>query len=154
MIDIAHIHPMLVHFPIVLLLCAVATQFLVLSRAGDLAAHRCLANVALALLLLGAVAAAAAAVFGDIALDKAINLGFPKAPLEEHEELGLTTMWLFIALSVITLLAWWRGFALRGGKGWLLFAIGLVGIALLLITAYHGGDLVYRIGVNVLPVKP
>jgi len=35
--DVAHIHPMLVHFPIVLLMCAVAIDAVVLLRGGDLA---------------------------------------------------------------------------------------------------------------------
>ncbi len=154
MIDIAHIHPMIVHFPIVLFMCAVALQFLVLVRGGDLAEHRCLANVALATLLLGAAAAIVAAIFGDIALDHAAALGFAKAPMEDHADLGLTTMWFFIGLSAVFLFAWWRRISLVGGKGWILFFLGLVGIVLLIVTAYHGGDLVYRIGVNVLPVKP
>jgi uncharacterized membrane protein len=34
------------------------------------------------------------------------------------------------------------------------FVLSLVGVVLVLVTAYYGGDLVYRIGVNVAPVKP
>jgi uncharacterized membrane protein len=30
----------------------------------------------------------------------------------------------------------------------------LAGVALLILTAYHGGNLVYRIGVNVKTVTP
>lgn len=154
MINIAHIHPMIVHFPIVLFLLAVGLQFLVLVRGENLAANRCLSNVALSALLLGALAAVVAAIFGDMALDKAVQLGFPKTPLEIHEELGLSTMWYFLALSAVHLFARWRQWPLAGGKGWILFVIGLGGIVLLLITAYHGGELVYRYGVNVQPVKP
>jgi uncharacterized membrane protein len=154
MIDLAHIHPMLVHFPIVLFLLAVGLLFFVLARGGDLTAQQCLSEAALVTLLLGALSAVVAAIFGDMALDKALGLGFPKSALEEHEDLGFSTMWFFIALSAIYIFAWWRRFSLRRGRGWVMFLAGLAGIALLLVTAYQGGDLVYRLGVNVLPVKP
>jgi len=154
MIDIAHIHPMLVHFPIVLYLLAVALQFLVLVRHGDLAANACLANSALAALLLAATSAVAAAFFGDIALDHAVALGFPDAPLETHASFGISTMVFMLVLSALHLAARWAHLTLIGGRGWGLMVVAVVGIALLLITAYHGGNLVYDIGVNVRTVTP
>lgn len=154
MINIAHIHPMLVHFPIVLFLAAVAIEFIVLLKKGDLAAKDCLPTVALVTLLLAALAAIAAASFGDIALDKAVELGFDKAPLEQHEELGLTTLWILIGLALWLAVARWRGLRLNAAMGWGFFAVSLVGIGVLLTTAYFGGELVYSLGVNVAPVHP
>ena len=154
MIDVVHIHPMLVHFPIVLFLVAIAVQLLILARGGDLSERACLPSIGLAALALGALAAVAAAVFGDIALDHAIELGFPRGPLEAHQELGLTTTWLFVALAVLLGLAWWRRIPLKAVRGWAFAVVGVLGCAILLMTAYHGGDLVYRIGVNVDAVKP
>jgi len=154
MIDLVHIHPMLVHFPIVLFLLGAALELLVMIRRGDLAARQCLTNSALALIVLAALAASVTAFFGDVALDHAVALGFPKAPLERHGDLGFTTMWFFIAYAALYLLAWWRRFPLAGGRGWLWFILSLAGVALVLVTAYFGGDLVYRIGVNVSPVTP
>jgi len=154
MIDIAHIHPMLVHFPIVLYLLAVGLQLLVLLRRGDLAADTCLANTALGALLLAATAAAVAAYFGDIALDHAVALGFPPAPLEVHANLGISTMSFMLVLSAVHVAARWRHWLLGGGRGWLLWAVALIGVVLLIITAYHGGELVYSIGVNVKAVTP
>jgi uncharacterized membrane protein len=154
MIDIAHVHPMLVHFPIVLLMFGVGLDFLALARGADLSGAECLPRVAASALILGTVAAAAAAVFGDIALDKAVDLGFPKAPLEHHEALGLTTLWIFVALSALRILAYWKGFRLRGGRGVVLAVLGLCGVGVLLFAAYAGGKLVYEIGVNVAAVKP
>lgn len=153
MIDIAHVHPMIVHFPIVFFITALGLELIVLARKGDLAARQCLSNTALAALVLAALAAIAAASFGDMALDKALDRGFPKGPLEEHEDFGMTTMWYFAVLAVVQLVAWWRRTPLSGGRGWALFAVGLVGFGLLIATAYHGGDLVYRLGVNVAAVK-
>jgi uncharacterized membrane protein len=154
MLDLAHVHPMLVHFPIVLFLIAVAAQFVVLQGSGDLSARQCVPMIGLGALVLGALAAIAAAVFGDIALDQALELGFPEAPLEVHETLGMTTMWIFTTLAAIELWAWWARYPLQGGHGWLLFAVAVVGAGVMLTTAYHGGALVYQTGVNVAPVGP
>jgi len=154
MIDVVHIHPMLVHFPIVLYLLAVGLQFLVLLRHGDLGANSCLADSALGALLLAAAAAAVAAFFGDIALDHAVELGFPLSPLQTHASLGIVTMSLMLLLGVVHLAARWFNWNLAKGRGWGLWVIALAGVVLLIVTAYHGGDLVYRIGVNVKAITP
>jgi uncharacterized membrane protein len=154
MINVNHIHPMLVHFPIVLFMAAVALQFLILVRGGDLGAPECLPRVALWALLIGTIAAGAAALFGDIALDHAAELGFPKGDLEEHGDLGFATMWAFVALSVLHLGARWRHIPLVRDKGWTLAVAGLAGVVLMVVAAAHGGELVYELGVNVTAVKP
>ena len=154
MIDLVHIHPMVVHFPIVLFLLGAALEFIALVRGADLAGRSSLANGALALMLLAAAAAVVSAIFGDIALEHAVKLGFAQAPLERHGGFGFGTMWFFLAYGALYLLAWWRRFPLAGGRGWLWFAVSLAGVALVLVTAYFGGDLVYRLGVNVAPVSP
>ncbi len=153
--NIVHIHPMLVHFPIVLFLVAVASQFYIVGvEKGDLAGPECLPKVALAALLIGTVAAVAAAVFGDIALEHAEELGFPEMELDEHEELGFATMWFFVALTAVHIGARWRNISLTGGKGWILALIGLGGVGLMIAAASHGGELVYELGVNVEAVTP
>jgi uncharacterized membrane protein len=154
MIDLYHIHPMLVHFPIVLFLLGCALEFIALARRTDLAGRGCLANATLATMVLAAVAACVTAFFGDVAFDHAVAIGFPHAPLDRHALLGYTTMWFFIVYAAFYLFAWWRHVRLGGGRGWLWFVVSLAGVALVLVTAYFGGDLVYRIGVNVAPVTP
>jgi uncharacterized membrane protein len=154
MIDITHVHPMLVHFPIVLYLIAVALQVYIVATGGDLAAPECLPRTACIALVFGTVMAAAAVVFGDIALDHAADLGFPKGELEEHEELGFATLWIFVALSVLHLGARWKDIALEGGKGWVMALAGVAGVVVLIIAAAHGGELVYEMGVNVKGVVP
>lgn len=153
-IDISHIHPMLVHFPIVLFFLAASLQALILSRGGDLAANRCLANTALAVILAAAVFAIPTAIFGDIALEGARGSELPRSPLELHELFGFATMSFLVAYAAVNLLAWWRGFTLVGSRGRMWFAIGLTGVVLVLITAYLGGELVYGLGVNVAAVNP
>jgi uncharacterized membrane protein len=154
MIDLAHVHPMLVQFPIVLFLLGAGLELLVLLRSGDLASHQCLPNMALGMIVLAAVSAIVAAIFGDIALDHAAGLGFPSQPMERHEDLGFSTMWFFLAYAALYLVAWWRRFRLAGGRGWVWFIGSVAGVLLVLTTAYLGGELVYRIGVNVVPVTP
>lgn len=154
MISIAHIHPMLVHFPIVLLITAVAMDIIVLSIKKDIAGRECLPLIALSALLLGTLSAGIAAVFGDTALDKAISLGFPSGPLETHETMALITIAVFSVYGLLRLWALWRRYPLRGVIGWISALPGMVGGVLLITTAYYGGELVYHLGVNVAPVVP
>jgi uncharacterized membrane protein len=154
MISIALIHPMLVHFPIVLLITAVAMDIIVLLLKKDLANRECLTLIALSALLLGTLSAGIAEIFGDIALDKAISLGFPSGPLETHEMFALITLGIFIVHALLRLFAVWRSYALRGLIGWIAILPGLVGVGFLITTAYYGGELVYHFGVNVAAVVP
>jgi len=154
MVSIALIHPMLVHFPIVLLITAVVMDIIVLLIKKDLADRQCLALIALSALLLGILSAGVAAIFGDLALDKAVSLGFPNGPLETHETLALITIAVFSFHALLRILAVWRRYPLRGIIGWISALPGMVGGVLLITTAYYGGELVYHLGVNVAPVLP
>ena len=120
MIPITEIHPMVVHFPIVLWISAEAIAVVVLLRGGDLSDRRQWSATALYSLLAGTVFAVLAAVFGDIALH-----------------------------GILRLLAVWCHYPLTGTRGWLSELPGLTGIGSPLVTAYLSGDLVYRLGVNV-----
>jgi len=154
MIPLQHIHPMVVHFPIVLLITAVLLDVVIVARGGNLALRQCLPLVSSAALSLGALTAALAATFGGLAADKAVAAGFPEAVFDTHETLGLTTMWIFLVLAALRLFATWRGLSLSGPRGWTLALAGVAGLGVLIVTAYFGGDLVYGLGVNVTPVKP
>lgn len=154
MIDLSHVHPMLVHFPIVLLLLAAVLDLIAVARGEDLAGGQFAARAAVWAIGLGALGAVAAVVFGDVALDHAIDRGFPVAPLEQHEELGMTTMWIFLGLAALRLAALWRHVPLGGWRGKALALASVAGVGLLLTTAYFGGVLVYDLGVNVASLKP
>jgi uncharacterized membrane protein len=154
MIPIEHIHPMLVHFPIVLFMSVLALDFIIVASGRDLADHGPLAGLALVILWLGVAAAAATAFFGDAALDIAAGRGFPQAALERHEGLGWTTLLVFAGIAALRLFAWWRRIPVRGGRGWLAASVTLAGVAVLVLTAYRGGELVYQLGVNVAAIKP
>ena len=154
MISIALIHPMLVHFPIVFLITGVALDIIVLAIKKDLAGRKGLSMIATSALLLGTLFAGLAAIFGDIALDKAISLGFPSGPLETHETFALITITIFSFYCLLRLAALWRRYSLRGFIGWISILPGIVGVVLLIITAYYGGELVYHFGVNVATAIP
>lgn len=148
MIDIAHIHPMLVHFPLALFPVALAAQLLIVFRGDGLFSRSCLSSTAMVLIVLAALAAILAAVFGDMALDQALSTGVPLASLETHEELGQLTAILLSALAVIEL--WfYRKARNTAVLDWGFLLLGVAMLTLLLSTAWFGGQLVYDLGVNV-----
>ena len=155
MIPIEHIHPMLVHFPIVLFTLALCIDTgLVFMLRGDLSARRCLPLTGLAALGIGLLFAVLAAVFGDMALDIAVDKGFGRDPLEEHEGLAGATITLFGLLALVQIIAAWRSIPLDGNRGKAFVGVMAIGFLLLVSTAYHGGELVYGLGVNVAHVTP
>jgi uncharacterized membrane protein len=149
MIQISEIHPMLVHFPIVFWMSSEVIAVIVLVRGGDLSARGYLPTSAFYALVAGTLFAALAALFGDIALDHAAAAGFPTTPMEIHETFAVTTLSFFVLHSILRALAIRRHYALTGILGWVSELPGLIGIVLLVITAYLGGHLVYHLGVNV-----
>jgi uncharacterized membrane protein len=154
MIPITEIHPMLVHFPIVLWISAEAIAVLVLLRGGDLSSRQPWPTVALYSLLAGTAFAVLAAFFGDIALDHALAAGFAPGPLEIHETVAVITICIFGLHAALRCLAIFRRYPLVGGRGWLAEIPGLIGVIGLLVTAYLGGELVYHLGVNVATRLP
>lgn len=153
MIDIAHIHPMLVHFPLALLPVALAAQAIALFKGQALFHRSCLSSTAVVLIVLAAAGAVIAAVFGDMALDRAVASGVPLTSLETHEELGQLTAVLLSLLAVAEVWLYRKSSgstAINRGT-WI---AGIIVLAFLLTTAWFGGQLVYELGVNVTPPAP
>jgi uncharacterized membrane protein len=145
LIDIInHAHPILNHFPIALLVVSwvldQAPRWVPKVRAS-----------AWVTLVLGTVAALPTVVSGIIA-------GFPyegssaNAAIETHERLGLATLLIFGSLTL------WRWRSRRRGNEvgatWQYTVLGLVGVGVLLLTGYYGGNLVYELGVGVKGMQP
>jgi len=148
MLDIAHIHPMLVHFPLALVPVALAAQLWALVKGQGLYGRHCLSSTGLALLALAAVGAGVAAVFGDIALDQAVASGVPLTALETHEELGQLSSVLLALLAVAE--GWfYRQRTACTAINWGFWVAGVAVMAELLTTAWFGGQLVYALGINV-----
>jgi uncharacterized membrane protein len=134
------IHPMLIVFPIGLLATAVIFDIIYLVTGNPI-----LATVSFYMIAAGAVGGLLAAIFGFIDW-----LALPNN--SRAKNLGL---WHGIGNFVIVVLfaiSWF----LRGGNanfipGSLALLLSFAGIGLALITAWIGGELVYRLGVGVDP---
>ncbi len=152
MINIAHIHPVLVHFPLALLPVALGAQMLALYKGENLFGRHCLSSTGVMLIILAALGAISAAVFGDMALDQALATGVPLSSLETHEELGQLSAILLSTLAVFEI--WfYRKKSTGAALNWGFLAAGIGVLLIVLTTAWFGGHLVYDLGVNVtLPV--
>lgn len=140
-IRIWEIHPMLVHFPIALLLCAVAAELWTLRHSSET-----LSCASAGLLMTGVV-------FGWLAAAAGL-LSFFTVPAHTEQahtwmywHLGFAgaTMLLFTGLAVVR----WRKRALRTTGAQAL--IGIVAATLLSATGYLGGGIVYHGGAGIEP---
>jgi len=68
--------------------------------------------------------------------------------------LRLTKKDLASRQCLLRLLALWRRYPLQGLIDWVSVLPGIAGVALLIFTAYYGGELVYHFGINVASVLP
>lgn len=137
------IHPMVVHFPIALLLTSCLFEALALRWRGEP-----FRETSLSLLVVGVLAAGAALITGHAAEEAVEQSSIPKQAIDIHEQLGFATFWLFLVLLGLRLAMRW-GWMREQPK--LTLAVGLGGSVLLLAASYFGGDLVYRFGAGVLP---
>jgi uncharacterized membrane protein len=147
---IEQFHPMIVHFPIVLVLGLVAFDLVAGLRGVALSGRGCVANVSVTLAVLAGIAAIFAYVFGDIAFDVAVGRGVPEALLETHEDLGTITAITLVVWAILRGIAWLGRMELAGSRRNILLLIEVAIAALIITTAYFGGALVYEHGVNVL----
>jgi len=149
----SHLHPLVIHFPIALLMVAPLLVLLGLlwprERSGI---HVCAGW----LLLLGTVSAFLAVVTGMAVPSPGAPSPALQAALETHERLGKWTLFLFASLSLAFLLLHWapRLFKWRISPAWTL-ALHLLWLALaagallpLARTGHLGGRLVHELGIH------
>jgi uncharacterized membrane protein len=136
-------HPIIVDFAVALLVTSVAFDVL-----AAIVEERDLRVVSWWTLMIGTIAAALSVVSGYVAA----NLGGNEPEVVEtialHRNLGITT------LTCFALCALWRArdpgsFPHRHAEAY--WALTAVGLGALLVTAYFGGILVFRLGVGYLP---
>jgi uncharacterized membrane protein len=135
------IHPSLVHFPIALLVAAVALDLYALVG-GSVSFFR----YATGLLVAGALTMVVAGAAGLLA--------FYTVPAHTEEDHALM-LW-HLGLNLVGLVLWsglaflrWRGRAALPERS--IVAVGVLVLAMTLFASYLGGDLVYRHGVGVEP---
>ncbi|MER9371102.1 DUF2231 domain-containing protein [Mesorhizobium sp. M0491] len=148
MIAVQHIHPILVHFPIVLIYTLVVIDLVALAGGSAVTRKTGAGTISTFVALAAGLFAIGTWFFGGLALDHAEAAGFSSGIAEIHESLGGVTAFAFLLWGLVRVAFWIRNQAFRG----LTIAIPLVevgGAMLVTATAYYGGLLVYELGVNV-----
>jgi len=153
-IPVQHIHRMLVHFPIVFFLTLTAFDLIAVIGGRDIAGRSRAGTISTSLAVLAGLSALATFVFGGIALDVAEQGGVHNDIAEIHESLGGITAIAFAVWALLRSFAWWRNVQAAGPVAVAISAIEIAGAALLVVTAYYGGQLVFNLGVNVFHGAP
>lgn len=138
MIDTTHIHPMIVHFPIALLIVG-----FLFDVTGMFVRKEFFSWAGFSLLMLGALGVIAAFISGNLAGSGITEEGVLKQALETHESAAELTVWItgFAALFRLALVL------LKKYKGYLKIAalvIYLAAVAAIGRTGFYGGELVYK----------
>ena len=142
-----NLHPLVVHFPIALLLSSVSLYWAGLRWQG-----RGLDRAAWYTHLLGLAGTAVTLITGLIAA-KSVPANSPAlATVTTHKFLGLAT---FVVFGLLAVCAWRHretGYSQR--ERVLHTVIQLIGVALVIATGYFGGELVFTYGVGVAALLP
>lgn len=138
MFDTSHLHPMIVHFPIALLIVGFLAEVV-----GLVLKKEFFITAAFYLLVLGTLGVIAAFITGDIAGDGVSETGQLKNALETHEHAAQLTLWLMVGAAVVRIaLVWMKKF--NGILKYAAFVLFLVGVLSVARTGYYGGELVYK----------
>lgn len=140
-----NLHPLVIHFPIALIIVAAFADLVdtLFGRPGWLT------SAATTLFVLGSVAAIAACLTGQQALDTVFMPGMAHPIVQAHRTWAIATASYFSVLTLIRVSVAFRAPLARRYRVALLVA-ALVGVAGLQQTAQRGGRLVYEQGVGVI----
>lgn len=152
MIPIQHIHPMVVHFPIVFIFALAIFDLVATLRGASVTGRTTAGNISTGLAVLAAVFAVAAYIFGGMALTYAESGGFSSDVAEIHEGLGEMVAVALSVWAAIRAGLWWRNTQVRGAASFAFPIAAVAGAGLVVATAYYGGMLVFELGVNVVKV--
>jgi len=143
MLDLVHLHPMVVHFPIALLIVGFLFELIYLITRNEF-----YSKAGFYLLVLGALGTFAAFLSGNLAEERIMETEALERVLETHEEAGKVTLFLviftFIFRSVLLFLKQYKGIL-----QWIALALFALSILSVVRTAYYGGELVYNYGAGV-----
>jgi uncharacterized membrane protein len=138
MIDLTYIHPMVVHFPIALLVIGFIAEV-----TGAILKKEFFSKAALYLVIIGALGVVAAYFSGDFAGDGITETGTLKQALELHESAAILTVWLVIATALLrTALVLLKKF--HGTLQWVSIALFLIATLSIARTGHYGGQLVFK----------
>lgn len=134
------IHPMVVHFPIALIIVAFVSEL-----TGAVLRRDFFVKAALLLLVLGACGVIAAFLTGDEASHTVGESGAIRAALEMHEEAGEFTLWTVIVVALVRMLFAYKRW-MHGWRQWVAVILLVLCTAAVARTGYLGGELVFRYG--------
>ncbi len=146
-----HLHPIVVHFPIALLLMAPAFVLLALFWRAH---TKPLLTAACVMIVIGAVAAQIAVMTGE-ATDEITQTAVLAEPvLERHEELAETARTIFLILAGVAVAGtgavWWLGSRVKPRMilvgGLVYTAAHMLGGVVLVNAAHEGGRVVHEFG--------
>ena len=149
MIPVQHIHPMLVHFPIVLIFLLAIFDLTSALRGNSVSGRTVAGNISAALAVMTGIFAVATFYFGGMALDVAEAGGFHSDIAEIHESLGSAVAIAAGLYALIRAGLWLRDVRLKGALNLMFPVAAVFGAVMVTATAYYGGQLVYELGVNV-----
>ncbi len=135
---IEYLHPMVVHFPIALLIVGFLAEV-----TGFIVRREYFHHVALLLLLLGTAGLIAAYISGTHAGGGVTEAGALKEALEQHQEAALLTLWIVSVTAVVRLTGLFmkkHQTVLRGISA-ILFLLAVLSLAR---TGHYGGELVFK----------
>lgn len=140
-----NLHPLIIHFPIVLIITAAAIELVdvVFARPAWL-------DTATFLYAAGAAATVAAYVTGVQAGSTVFIPGMAHPIVDDHRAWALVTAWYFGIVVTARVCARFFGIPLTRSHRALLLTTGLVGVVLLQQTAERGARLVFEHGVGVI----
>jgi len=138
MIDTSHLHPMIIHFPIALIIIGFLSDFV-----GAATKRQFFTNAGLYLIALGSLGTLAAYISGNIAGDGVTEIGALGAALEAHESAATLALWSVIIVAILrVILALTK--QMVGWKQWVMVALLAVGVGTVSRAGYYGGELVYK----------
>ena len=144
-----HVHPMLVHFPIALLIAAAGIDILGLLLKNN----EKLRFTAVALYVLGALGALASFFTGREAADAVLLPAAANPILTEHADWATGLVWFYGIYALLRITDLWRNREPKAGLWWPLALLGAGGLFLVFQTGERGGQMVFEHGVGVLAVK-
>ncbi len=138
MFDTVHLHPMIVHFPIALILVSFFTEVVSVFTKSEF-----FSKAALYLLVLGALGAIASYITGSLAGDGVEEIGSLKTALEKHDDAATLALWVIIGAGLIRSFMAYRGW-LKGRLRWVAVVVSLAAVITIARTGYYGGELVFK----------
>lgn len=138
MFDTSLIHPMIVHFPIALLIVGFISDLISIFFKNSF-----FAKAGLFLLIFGTLGVVAAYITGNIEGDGLTETGPLKNAIEFHQDAALISLWIMVTTSVVRI-AFIMMKKYEGAFKYLALFLFFIGVLSIARTGYYGGELVFK----------